>query len=144
MHLGHIKHFNEAKKNCDILIVSVTEDKYVSKGPGRPAFNQAQRMEALSSLESIDFVVLSNKESAVEIINKIKPKFYFKGPDYKISSNDITKKILIEKKEVEKNSGKLFVTKSYRSKFFFLSNEFTKLKSKKGRSAFILIKWVNL
>lgn len=112
LHLGHIKHFNEAKKNCDILVVSVTEDKYVSKGPGRPVFNQFQRMEALSNLETVDYVVLSNNESAVETINKIKPKFYFKGPDYKISSHDMTKKILLEKKEVENNSGKLFVTKS--------------------------------
>ena len=112
LHLGHINHFNEAKKNCDILVVSVTEDKYVSKGPGRPVFDQYQRMEALSNLECIDYVILSNKESAVETINKIKPRFYFKGPDYKISSHDVTKKILLEKREVEKNSGKLFITKS--------------------------------
>ena len=71
LHLGHINHFNEAKRNCDILIVSVTQDKYVSKGPGRPVFNQKQRMEALSNLVSVDFVVLSEEQSAVEIINNI-------------------------------------------------------------------------
>ena len=112
LHLGHINHFNEAKKNCDILVVSVTEDKHVSKGPGRPVFDQYQRMEALSNLECVNYVILSNKESAVETINKIKPRFYFKGPDYKISSHDVTKKILLERREVEKNSGKLFITKS--------------------------------
>ena len=98
LHLGHINHFNEAKRNCDILIVSVTQDKYVSKGPGRPVFNQKQRMEALSNLVSIDFVVLSDEQSAVQIINSIKPNLYFKGPDYKNSQDDITQKILIEKK----------------------------------------------
>ena len=61
LHLGHINHFNEAKRNCDILIVSVTQDKYVAKGPGRPVFNQKQRMEALSNLVSIDFQKLDIK-----------------------------------------------------------------------------------
>ena len=112
LHLGHINHFNEAKKNCDILIVSVTEDKYVSKGPGRPAFNQKQRVEALSNLLSVDFVVLSGHESAIQIINKVKPNFYFKGPDYKYSKDDVTQKIIYEKKAVIKNKGKFFVTKS--------------------------------
>ena len=112
LHLGHINHFNEAKRNCDILIVSVTQDKYVSKGPGRPVFNQKQRMEALSNLVSVDFVVLSEEQSAVEIINNIKPNLYFKGPDYKNSQDDITQKILIEKKILYKNNGKFFVTKS--------------------------------
>ena len=123
LHLGHINHFNEAKKKCDILVVSVTEDKFVSKGPGRPVFDQSQRMEALANLEPIDYVVLSNKESAVEVINKIKPKFYFKGPDYKISSHDLTKKINLEKKEVEKYSGKLIVTKSKKYSSSYLINK---------------------
>ena len=73
LHLGHIKHFEEAKKNCDILVVSVTEDKFIAKGPGRPAFNDLQRMEALASLEYVDYLVLSNQPSSVEVINKIKP-----------------------------------------------------------------------
>jgi rfaE bifunctional protein kinase chain/domain/rfaE bifunctional protein nucleotidyltransferase chain/domain len=112
LHLGHIKHFNEAKKISDILIVSVTEDKHVAKGPGRPAFNQLQRMDALSNLRAIDYVILSNETSAIDILKKIKPDFYFKGPDYKQLGKDITKKILNEKKEVEKYGGKLVITKS--------------------------------
>jgi len=112
LHLGHIRHFNEAKKKCDILIVSVTDDKFVSKGPGRPVFNHFQRMEVLSNLNAIDYVTLSNNASATDIIDKIKPHFYFKGPDYKILGKDITKKISIEKKQVEKFGGKLIITKS--------------------------------
>ena len=54
-------------------------------------------MEALSNLVSVDFVVLSEEQSAVEIINNIKPNLYFKGPDYKNSQDDITQKILIKK-----------------------------------------------
>ena len=38
LHLGHIRHFEEAKKLGDYLIVSVTLNKFVEKGPGRPFF----------------------------------------------------------------------------------------------------------
>ena len=40
LHVGHIKHFKSAKKNGDFLLVTITSDQYVNKGPGRPAFNQ--------------------------------------------------------------------------------------------------------
>ena len=108
LHLGHIKHFKEAKKNCDLLIVSVTADQYVNKGPNRPAFNQYQRIEALEALEVIDYIILSSNPSSTSIIKKIKPDIYFKGPDYKNNLDDLTKKIFLEKNEVEKNGGKIF------------------------------------
>ena len=43
IHSGHIEHFKEAKKYCDILIVSLTSDKYVDKGLNRPIYNQNKR-----------------------------------------------------------------------------------------------------
>ena len=42
LHLGHIKHFEEAKKNGDLLVVTVTPDKYVYKGPNKPVFSLNQ------------------------------------------------------------------------------------------------------
>ena len=107
---GHIKHFEEAKKNCDILIVSVTSDKYVFKGPGRPKFNEKERMHSISSLELVD-CILSDSPSAVENLNLIKPNIYFKGPDYKINKNDFTKKIYKEI-NILKFRGKIIYTKS--------------------------------
>ena len=44
LHYGHISHFEQAKKFGDILVVSVTPDNYVNKGPSRPAFNENIRM----------------------------------------------------------------------------------------------------
>ncbi len=110
LHLGHIRHFQEAKKKVDILIVSLTEDKFVNKGPGRPVFTQFERAECLASLEIIDYVVISNEISAINSINLIKPKLYFKGPDYKNNKEDITGKIHLEKKALKKNKGNIFYT----------------------------------
>ena len=133
LHLGHINHFKEAKENCDVLIVSVTADKFVHKGPGRPAFNQQQRVESLSALECIDYVTISNNPSSVEIINKIKPNIYFKGPDYKNTKLDITKKILLENNAIRKNKGKVFITRSFKYSSSTLLNSFTQTLSEQEK-----------
>ena len=111
VHYGHYTHFKECKEKCDILIISVTSDKYVNKGPGRPKFNLYQRMHYLSSIEFIDFVIESNSKSSEEILNLIKPNYYFKGPDYKDLKEDKTGKIYNELKILQKYGGKYYVTK---------------------------------
>ncbi len=59
LHYGHIAHFEEAKKRGDLLIVSITDDKFVSKGPDRPIFNSIIRAKSLLSLKVVDFVIIS-------------------------------------------------------------------------------------
>ena len=124
IHFGHLKHFEAAKKFGDVLIVSVTPDKYVNKGINRPFFNFTQRLEALSALEIIDYVVLNNSETAVEIINKIKPNFYCKGPDYKDAKKDVTGNIDAEINAVKKNGGEIKITYQQTFSSSKLLNEF--------------------
>lgn len=112
LHIGHIEHFNEAKSYADILIVSVTSDRFVGKGPGRPSFKLQERMKSISSLNIVDYVVESDSASAENIIKNIKPNFYIKGSDYKNLSDDISKKIINEKKAVEEYGGKIIFTKT--------------------------------
>ena len=111
IHIGHIRYFKEARKNGDFLVVSATADKFVNKGLNRPFFKNHLRLEFLSSLSEIDAVCLSNNQSAVNVINKLKPNFYLKGNDYLKLSSDLTKKIYEEKKAVIKNGGKLIFSK---------------------------------
>ena len=59
LHIGHIKHFEDAKKFGDMLIVTITQDKYVHKGPKCPAFTTSQRLEALASLELIMLLLIN-------------------------------------------------------------------------------------
>ena len=93
-HYGHLKHFKKAKKKADILVVSLTADKFIKKGPGRPIYNEKNRAEIISSFEFVDFVVVVNSFSGVEVINSLKPDFYSKGIEYKNKSKDFTKKYL--------------------------------------------------
>ncbi len=110
LHIGHINHFKSTKKLGDILIVTVTSDRFVNKGTNRPIFNQNKRMDFLSELECVDFVCLSDHPSSVNLIKIIKPNFYVKGQEYKKTKNDRTGKINIEKKFVEKFGGKIAFT----------------------------------
>jgi len=110
VHLGHIEHFKSAKKFGDYLIISLTQDKFIKKGPGRPLFNEQQRTEYLKQIKIIDHVILSKSESSIDVINSIKPDFYVKGPDYKDYFKDKTKKIILEEKVVKKNGGKIKFT----------------------------------
>src|SRR5271156_1363749 len=82
LHLGHIRHLQEAAKMGNYLVVSVTADKHVNKGMGRPHFTAAQRAEALMSLECVDEVVINENAGCWHLIREIKPAFYVKGVDY--------------------------------------------------------------
>lgn len=107
LHVGHKRHLEFGKKCADILIVSLTSDKYVGKGPGRPIFSNELRIEMVSSLEFVDYVVLSEYPSSENIIKSIKPDFYVKGDEYSDHKNDITNKIEVETSLVEKFGGKI-------------------------------------
>ena len=112
LHLGHIYHFKEAKSFGDILIVSLTTDKFVKKGPGRPIFKFNQRAEAISALADVDYVIESNEPHTIKNINLIKPQVYFKGPDYKLFKDDVTGNIKREVNSVKKYGGKIVFSKS--------------------------------
>ena len=110
IHIGHIIYFKDAKSKVDELIVSVTSDKYVNKGPGKPIFDTSTRVKLLNSIKYIDKVIESNHPTAIPNIKKIKPDFYIKGLDYKNLKDDLSRNIVAEKKEVEKYGGKIIFT----------------------------------
>ncbi len=111
IHIGHINHFKEAKSLGEILIVSVTADKFVNKGPSKPLFGELNRADFLASISFVDFVVINHHESSEKIIEIIKPDIYCKGPDYENNRNDFTKKIFKEKALVKKFGGRIYYTK---------------------------------
>ena len=110
VHLGHIRHFNQAKEQGDVLIASVTQDKYVKRGPGRPYFNDRLRAETLASLAMTDYVSIVDAPTATDFIRKVRPDIYAKGPDYKAKDKDVTGKILEEEEAVKAVGGRLFFT----------------------------------
>lgn len=112
IHYGHILYFKEAKSKVDHLIVSVTTDRFVNKGPGKPIFKLAKRIEVLKSIKYIDEVIISDHRTAIENLKIVKPNYYIKGKDYSNLKSDLSGQILVEKKTVEKYGGKILFTKT--------------------------------
>jgi rfaE bifunctional protein nucleotidyltransferase chain/domain len=113
VHPGHIQHFIAAKKHVDILIVSITADEFVNKGPGRPIFNEEIRLSTLAALEAVDYVTISREKTAERIISILKPNIYFKGADYRDSADDPTGKIESERIMIEQFGGTVKFTDEF-------------------------------
>jgi len=110
IHMGHVRHLEEARRHGELLIVSVTADAYVNKGPGRPVFTDTMRAEMLAALEYVDWVGINHAGSAEPMIEAVKPDVYAKGPDYAEAADDITGKITDERTAVETNGGRVVFT----------------------------------
>ncbi len=110
LHMGHIRHLDEARSHGDMLVVSVTPDRFVNKGPGRPVFGEMMRAEMLAALANVDFVVINEGATAEPAINAVKPDVYAKGPDYAEVSSDVTGKIVDETQAVERHGGRVVFT----------------------------------
>src|SRR4030042_179645 len=82
MHPGHIKHFQAAKRMGDVLVVTVTPDIYVDKGPGRPAFGQDLRADSIAALECVDYVAINRWKTGEELLRFLKPDIYVKGQEF--------------------------------------------------------------
>lgn len=110
LHVGHIRHFQQARQMGDVLVVTLTQDRMVNKGPHRPAFPQHLRAESVAALGAVDFVAVNRWARSVETIRLLKPDVYAKGPDYKVAEQDITGGILDESEAVRQIGGEVRFT----------------------------------
>ena len=110
LHIGHIKHLEAARKLGDALVVTLTPDRFVNKGPHRPAFPERLRAEALASLACVDFVAINEWPTAVETIQKLRPDFYVKGVVREAGKRDHTDAIDREEQAVKAGGGQLVLT----------------------------------
>lgn len=110
LHIGHIRHLKQAREMGDVLVVTVTPDHHVNKGPHRPIFPEMLRAEAIAALDCVDLVAINKWPTAVEAIKIVKPHFYVKGPDYGEPQKDLTGGIGLEEEAVRSVGGSLTVT----------------------------------
>src|SRR5438552_8218723 len=110
LHIGHIKHLEAARNLGDALVVTLTPDRFVNKGPHRPAFPERLRAEALASLTCVDFVAINECPTAVETIQRLRPDFYVKGVVREGGKRDHTNAIQQEENAVQAAGVQLVLT----------------------------------
>lgn len=100
LHSGHVEYLEGASKLGDILIIGINSDSSVKKikGNDRPVNSEKDRASIMASLGFVDYCVIFNEDTPVELLKIIKPDIHVKGGDY--NADDI-----IEKKTVEENGG---------------------------------------
>jgi len=104
LHVGHVRHLQDAKALGDLLILALNSDKSVAalKGPGRPIQSQEERSEIVQSLEPVDYVVILDSPSADELLLELKPDIHAKGTDYTVDT-------VPEKETVRSYGGKVAI-----------------------------------
>ncbi len=109
-HYGHLRHLQAAKQEGDILVVLVTCDAHAGKAPGRPVFSEHMRAEMVAAQGIVDWVVINPHPGAEQVIEALKPDIYVKGSEYADPEDDVTGRIVTERKSVEKHGGKIVFT----------------------------------
>ena len=87
VHPGHIRHLAYVRERADVLVASVTSDRYVAKGAHRPYVPERLRAYNLAALALVDYVVVDDHPTPIELIALLRPAIFAKGADY-LSGDD--------------------------------------------------------
>ena len=111
LHVGHLRYLEEAKMFGDILVIGLNSDASVKrlKGDKRPIVPEEERAEMLLGLKCVDYVVIFEENTPVEILGEVKPDVHVKGGDY-------TKDRLPEAEIVERNGGRVEIVSLIKGK----------------------------
>lgn len=104
LHLGHVEYLQKASELSDILIVGINSQDSVRriKGSGRPIMSEQGRVSVVAALGFVDYCVIFDEDTPIELLKTIKPDIHIKGGDYLPDG-------LIEKKVIEDNGGVIMI-----------------------------------
>lgn len=97
LHAGHVDYLARARRMGHVLVVGLNSDRSVRalKGQGRPIYSETDRARILSALACVDYVVLFDHETPVNLIRALQPHVLVKGADWQkheiAGSDDVLK-----------------------------------------------------
>ncbi len=85
LHVGHVKYLQKARRLGDLLVLGVNSDASIRrlKGPLRPLIGEDERAHILAALDCVDFVVLFDEDTPLDLIRAVRPQVLVKGGDYR-------------------------------------------------------------
>lgn len=101
LHYGHIKLFEFAKQQGDILIIGLNSDKSIRtyKNKNRPIVGQEQRAEILAAIQQIDYITIFDEPIPIKFVESVKPNVHVNAATYGLNC--------IESETVRKNGGEI-------------------------------------
>ena len=110
LHLGHVRHLEAARRLGDVLVVTVTADRFVNKGPGRPVFSGELRAEMLATLRICRLGGDQRRARRGQRDRGHPAQHLHQGPGLPEPEGDITGKITLERDAVEAHGGRIHFT----------------------------------
>ncbi|MBN1347061.1 MAG: adenylyltransferase/cytidyltransferase family protein [Phycisphaerae bacterium] len=104
VHPGHIRYLRFAKEQGDVLVVSITGDACIDKGPTRPHIPEELRAENLAALEFVDYVTIDANPTSCNVLEHVRPDLYVKGREYQSSTSP---GFVAEREIVERYGGRV-------------------------------------
>lgn len=88
LHPGHVHLLEQARSQCDRLVVGLNSDASVRrlKGSSRPVQPEAARAAVLASLSAVDVVCVYDEDTPVETLAELRPDLLIKGADYTVET----------------------------------------------------------
>lgn len=108
VHPGHIRHLAYAKSKADILVVSITSDRHISKGTYRPHVPENLRAHNLAAFEMVDFVIIDESKKPLENLQLVQPDYFAKGFEY--TSEGLPEETQEELDVIEEYGGEMLFT----------------------------------
>lgn len=86
LHVGHLRYLTEAKALADLLVIGLNSDSSVRrlKGPDRPIVSEDERREMLLGLKAVDYVLIFEEDTPLELIKLVCPDVLVKGGDWTV------------------------------------------------------------
>ncbi|MBI2485693.1 MAG: D-glycero-beta-D-manno-heptose-7-phosphate kinase [Deltaproteobacteria bacterium] len=103
-HIGHLKLLKQAKEMGDVLVVGINSEDSAKrlKGEGRPFIGENDRVNIIAALDCVDYVVVFEEDTPLDLIKVLKPDLIVKGGDYSLDT-------VVGKNFVESYGGKVFI-----------------------------------
>jgi cytidyltransferase-like protein len=109
VHIGHLIHFEEARALGEILVVTITADKHITKKRA-VTFSEDHRARQVAALEIVDYVAIIHEPTALSAIDALHPDVYVKGPEYADLTLDKSRSIYHEMRVLESYGGRIHFT----------------------------------
>ena len=86
IHPGHVDYLERARSMGSCLVVGLNSDASVRrlKGALRPVNDQQSRARVLAALACVDFVIIFDEDTPLELIRKVRPDVLVKGGDWSV------------------------------------------------------------
>lgn len=113
LHRGHVEYLTKARDLGNVLVLGLNTDASVkrqNKSPERPINNQETRAIILAALECVDYIVLFDEDTPLELIKLVQPDVLVKGADYDVNETDKSSKKYVVGSDIVKAKGGQTIT----------------------------------